>query len=759
MAELNYLNFDLLIEPVGQGLYRARVIDSPAGHASFDFQLPFTDQDLEVLMLRVGRARRGIRRRESPELQAAKNFGGKLFDSVFGGDVRAVFRSSYDAANRDDVGLRVRIRVNNAPELADLPWEFLYNPSLNRFITLSARTPLVRYIELPETVRPLRVAPPLRVLVMISNPNDYERLDTDKEWHNLNSALEDLQTRNLIKLEQLDQATLGALRRKLRQTTYNIFHFIGHGGFDEHAQDGVLVLEDELGHGKQVSGQMLGAMLSDHKSLRLAILNSCEGARSSKVDPFAGVAQSLIQQGIPAVIAMQFEITDEAAITFSHEFYTALTDGYPVDAALAEARAAIFAQINDLEWGTPVLNSRAADGVIFSVQPESPVAAPPPIVPIAAASAKTDEKEERGEAPSALPVETNEPLESAVPPRAVSPEPATPRPPAAFVPLTLPERDILPLLPVVSKRRSSPILYLVVGVVGLLLILGILYVLMGNLFQNPAKRDSETPTLLALATETPAEAQTVEPTTNATPLGGVIPIVPSNTPETEVDAPPADTNVPTETPIPATDTPLSTRTRIPPTHTPLPPTLAAIDTPEVTNLVLGNEFAECNPIADPYIESRCENGKYLITRRQNPSETHMIFFRTQLENAVIEVEAAPQPNVTARYGIVFRLNESLDRYYLLGIASNGRYGLFRYDTDHYEPLVPYTKSPLVNVGTTPNKIRIIYNGPTIGVELNGQLVLHQTDDVLTTGWFGMFVEADEANTAIEFDNLRVSEIR
>jgi hypothetical protein len=52
---------------------------------------------------------------------------------------------------------------------------------------------------------------------------------------------------------------------------------------------------------------------------------------------------------------MQFEITDEAAITFSHEFYAALADGYPIDAAVAEARKMIYAQANQLEWATPVL--------------------------------------------------------------------------------------------------------------------------------------------------------------------------------------------------------------------------------------------------------------------------------------------------------------------------------------------------------------------------------------------------------------------
>lgn len=364
MARLNYLDFDLLIERSGDG-FRARVIQSPAGQASVEFKLPFTDQDIEILMLRVGRPRRGVRRIESPEMEEAKKFGGKLFDSVFRDDVRAVMRSSLDLAAREDAGLRIRLRMEGAPELADLPWEYIYNAGLNRFLALSPKTPLVRYFELPEAARPLRVAPPLRVLVMISSPTDYDKLDVEREWNKVNDAVQDLKTGGSIELERLDEATLGALRRKMRQGDYHILHFVGHGAFDTQAQEGVLVLEDEQGRGKRVSGQMLGMMLADYGVLRLVVLNACEGARAARADPFAGVAQSLIQQGIPGVIAMQFEVSDDAAITFGHEFYAALADGYPVDAALAEARTAIFAQVNDLEWGTPVLYLRAPDGVLF----------------------------------------------------------------------------------------------------------------------------------------------------------------------------------------------------------------------------------------------------------------------------------------------------------------------------------------------------------------------------------------------------------
>jgi hypothetical protein len=367
MSEQAYLDFDLLVARSEDGTLSARVVDSPAGQAVHEFELPFSDLEVENFLLRVGQTRGRTRRLESSEMESARQFGGRLYDALFDGEVRTAFRRSLDDADRQQKGLRVRLRLNDAPEVADLPWEFLYSSGLNRFLALSTDTPLVRYMDLPSSSRPLTVTPPLRILVMISSPTDYPELDVAAEWTRLQCALQELADRGLVELDKLEDASLSRLQQRLRQGDYHIFHFIGHGAFDEREQDGVLMLEDDQERGRRVSGHYLGTLLHDHRSMQLAVLNSCEGARAARDDPFAGTAQSLVQQGIPAVIAMQFEITDDAAIGFAQEFYAAIADGYPVDAALGEARKAIFAGGNDVEWGTPVLYLRSGDGKIFDV--------------------------------------------------------------------------------------------------------------------------------------------------------------------------------------------------------------------------------------------------------------------------------------------------------------------------------------------------------------------------------------------------------
>lgn len=380
---MNYLDFDLLIERAGNA-YRAKVVKSPDGESAYKkFVMPFSEMELENLLLKIGWSKRGVRRVDSPDMDAAKKLGSRLFETVFEGQAQTLLDSGLVTAREQGAGLRLRLRLTDAPRLANLPWEFLYNAAANNFFGLSQRTPVVRYMDMPGYIQPLKVEPPLRVLVMIASPSNYPELKVDLEWENLHASLLDLEQSGMVRLECLSGATLSTLRRRLQQAQqagqgYHIFHFIGHGGLDPQTQDGVLLMEDEHGRDHQVSGQALSVLLRNHDQLRLVILNACEGAIGGSDDPFTGTAQSLVQQAIPAVIAMQFEITDEAAVAFSREFYMALAGGSPVDASVAAARIAMFTDGHIMEWGTPVLYLRSPDGQIFDVAARPPQPEPGP---------------------------------------------------------------------------------------------------------------------------------------------------------------------------------------------------------------------------------------------------------------------------------------------------------------------------------------------------------------------------------------------
>jgi hypothetical protein len=150
---------------------------------------------------------------------------------------------------------------------------------------------------------------------------------------------------------------------------------------------------------------------------------------------------------------MQFEITDDAAITFSHELYQAVAEGFPIDAALAEARRAIFGSDNDIEWGTPVLYMRSPDGLIFDVdaanaqtrspdmvpiipddEPDLPLPLPDVVVPPADLYRRSEDAPPAPE-PAEEPAPTPEPAPAPVPAPAPEPQPApTPSPPPAPAP-------------------------------------------------------------------------------------------------------------------------------------------------------------------------------------------------------------------------------------------------------------------------------------------------------------------------------------
>jgi len=376
VAVLDYLDFDLEVEATATpGSYLVSVLSSPRGEASGQMSFPFNPDALENVILKLGRTRSGVRAIGSPTQQLAKQFGSTLYDSLFTGEVGTCFRRSLDEADAHGKGLRVRLRLGKAPQLADVPWEYLYPSSLRQFLVLSTRTPVVRYLEQPRSVAPLQITTPMQVLVAVSSPTNLATLDVNAEVNRIRTALGELEQSGHVRVTVIGNASLAELRRALRRGTFHVLHFIGHGGFNPNTAEGMLAFEDENHLAHMVSGSDLATMIHDHSTLRLVLLNACEGARQSPADPLGGVAQSLVAQGIPAVVAMQFEITDQAATVFSSEFYAAIADGYPIDAALAEARVAVFSDDNDVEWGTPVLYLRASDGRIFDV---ANAAGPPP---------------------------------------------------------------------------------------------------------------------------------------------------------------------------------------------------------------------------------------------------------------------------------------------------------------------------------------------------------------------------------------------
>jgi hypothetical protein len=409
-----YLDFEV---EIGEGIgreYPVAVIRSPAGEARDMMTFPFDQlaleahlKDIKIALLQSGGKRRVILTQEE---QAIHDFGRALFDALFSRELRSRLDVSLREAAMQGKGLRLKLRFRT-PELAALPWEYLYDPRQGEFMCLSRLTPVVRYLELPQPVLPLEVSPPLRILGMIASPNDLPSLDVQREQRRVAQALRRLRERGLVEMEWLSGQTWRDLQQAMWRGPWHIFHFIGHGSFDAASDEGIIALADDYNRTSPLRATQLGRLLADHPSLRLVMLNACEGARGGDRDIFSSTASILVRRGIPAVLAMQHEITDQAAVEFARTFYEALASGMPVDAAVVAGRIAVSVGIlNSVEWGTPVLYMRTPDGVLFRV---SAAAAPPTPAPRPAAPPSRPAPQR---APAATPVVT------------AAPEPAAPRP-------------------------------------------------------------------------------------------------------------------------------------------------------------------------------------------------------------------------------------------------------------------------------------------------------------------------------------------
>ena len=376
---MDYLNFDLRIDTPDAYGYPVRVTQSPDGEASDSLQLdpnaPDFRQVLHTLenVRGVGSNLRAVKvtapaAADVNETALAKKMGGALFEALFAGEVRSRYRSSLAAARAEGKRLRVRLRVE-AAELALLPWEFLYDADVGDHVSLLRETPITRYLEMGRPTPPLTIPPPLRILGMIASPTDLPRLDAAQEKQRLAQAIDHLLDDRSVQLAWVEGQSWRELNVALQSGEWHIFHFIGHGDFDPKLGEGRIALVDETsGSSHFLSATQLGRLFDAHPSLRLAVLNACEGARASADNLFSSTGAVLSRRGIPAVVSMQYAISDRAAIEFSRAFYDGLARGLGVDESVQEARLAIsMAQSASTEWATPVLHLRAEEGALFRV--------------------------------------------------------------------------------------------------------------------------------------------------------------------------------------------------------------------------------------------------------------------------------------------------------------------------------------------------------------------------------------------------------
>ncbi len=340
------------------------IMVSPAGQARFEAEIPLSEQSALDFFWRTI---------PGPTPKMSRNYSARaheteklLSDALFRGEALDLFRRSVALAQAKNLAFRLRLQIE-AGELENLPWEFITRPENQQPLALQDHISLVRFLPPALTAPPpvYTSDQPLRALALIANPADMPPFDLFREWSDLQGAFPE----GII--DRVEGGSLADLRKALRQQEYAITVIAGHVVSREDSPLPALILEDREQRSAAVDPSTLAAVLGDHKRLRLVILLNLDGT-PAPANPFLTFAAELAKAGMPAVITSPVAMTQNEHQAMLRELYACLANGLPVDIALAEARMAMYAQKADFSWGLPVLISRLADGILFTLSPTQP---------------------------------------------------------------------------------------------------------------------------------------------------------------------------------------------------------------------------------------------------------------------------------------------------------------------------------------------------------------------------------------------------
>ena len=314
--------------------------------------------------------------------------------------------------SRDEPKSRLRLMLvlhKEATRLALFPWEFLFMPLNDEGGTFLAgeNTDLILTRFVPDTDPPRAFKPDseskeLRILIVLSAPEKLSIVDAD----DLISELLGLKSNN-ITVELFTRPTRRTLADKITKDRPHIIHFIGHGregGLALHREEEdiqELTAEDTsraaMGepalpieeYADWLDSNSVSDLFNDYRP-RLVFLHACKGAASyllpRSLQSFSSTARDLAYTIIPAVIAMQYEISNGDAQRFAQKFYRQLREGKNIDEAVVEARRELgrFSSKGRQAW-----SDRSFGTPLIYLQSEKPIIRPPVSEPEESATDET----------------------------------------------------------------------------------------------------------------------------------------------------------------------------------------------------------------------------------------------------------------------------------------------------------------------------------------------------------------------------------
>jgi hypothetical protein len=245
--------------------------------------------------------------------------------------------------------------------LSPIPWELLHDGhvAMGRGF-LGLKYPVYRRMH--SVTSPGQVTGRIqKALVVAADPTQrLGELDAEVDW--LAAALKaaGVAQVDVRRPSDEDVSDPEAIKRLLRDGGYHLFHFTGHGLFDDDAPSrSKLVLGRARERGKDLTAAAL-AEVARESDLILVFLSACEvglTAEQAEARPWqeAGIVDALTRAGVPATVGMRWIVGDQNGRTLAQTFYTELLSGKPAERALMIARQAVE---NEPDWANPILTKR-----------------------------------------------------------------------------------------------------------------------------------------------------------------------------------------------------------------------------------------------------------------------------------------------------------------------------------------------------------------------------------------------------------------
>jgi formylglycine-generating enzyme required for sulfatase activity len=312
-------------------------------------------------------------RKESNNTRA---IGEGLFNILFDNVLRQDFVNFYyEVVQRDKQLLQVELEIDERgmSNVAALPWEFTCLPgSANLGEIWLGTDPNLVFTRRgaqwhPAPAIQLSLDEKLRIALAIAAPKNLDSVVYEK----VQVTLEKLAINQSDRVELLpivNPATPEAMDAVLEQQPH-IFHFIGHGRLhDERGQEvgQIALVDDMFDEALWVDANFFGGLFNRHRP-GVVMLQACEGGKLSASQAFVGVSSKIVQQNIPVVVAMQYEVSNFTASRFADCFYKRLAQDDPVGIAAQNGRRAIAlnTQYRKRDFATPVIFMRVQDGYLF----------------------------------------------------------------------------------------------------------------------------------------------------------------------------------------------------------------------------------------------------------------------------------------------------------------------------------------------------------------------------------------------------------